>query len=531
MSSLTQTEILKQTFYSVLTEYIELLNIHISSHLGAIDYSRLFSIIKSHSRPQLLRIINSFQNIKRNLVFLLEYEKTENKKEKRRILQKFNKYKDSNFIKSFISDFNRVVNKLHLFLQDQPLVCNDLTDFQWEKIRSVSKVMPFLSRTQLTFKVTDDILIAFCKIAKEAKYQITDLPLNTLILTESKIEEKKEEDFPLITPFIKDINYDGELFPINTIFRHKLETKKSRTIDPDSPLENIPLRFLFESKEIALNCLNTAIESAIEVEFIKVKNQEHSKHDEIISYFMPYYKVMTTEFDEWVDTDKIFISLKIPVFHCADSLINGTKARYAIFSSRSTQIRHLLVETPRHRSHRELSGNDLQLVSREKSAFELRLYKSFCKKVNQRIEQILTIRKNDPLFPFILMHCTDVNRCGISFLCERHSERKFVPCVNSKCRLSFCTSCSYLAHPNEECKTSDRNPEDETYFRLHVRKCPSCSIDIQKLNGCNHMQCDICKVHFCWICNQIIHKDEVTEHYLFGSCANRIHDYVELGGV
>lgn len=43
------------------------------------------------------------------------------------------------------------------------------------------------------------------------------------------------------------------------------------------------------------------------------------------------------------------------------------------------------------------------------------------------------------------------------------------------------------------------------YFRENPDKrrfCPNndCHILIEKAEGCNHMECPMCKVHFCWLC-------------------------------
>lgn len=45
----------------------------------------------------------------------------------------------------------------------------------------------------------------------------------------------------------------------------------------------------------------------------------------------------------------------------------------------------------------------------------------------------------------------------------------------------------------------------------NVSYCPMCLMLIEKLSGCNHMTCKMCKYEFCWIC----HRDatEASDHW------------------
>lgn len=36
--------------------------------------------------------------------------------------------------------------------------------------------------------------------------------------------------------------------------------------------------------------------------------------------------------------------------------------------------------------------------------------------------------------------------------------------------------------------------------KKNVKKCPKCTVLIQKASGCNHMECKSCKTHICWNC-------------------------------
>lgn len=70
----------------------------------------------------------------------------------------------------------------------------------------------------------------------------------------------------------------------------------------------------------------------------------------------------------------------------------------------------------------------------------------------------------------------------------------------------MCTDCKKFAHPNLSCKEAKekffdgKDMDEATLKSLNIKKCPSCSSGVEKIDGCNHMTCQNCKTHFCWIC-------------------------------
>jgi len=46
----------------------------------------------------------------------------------------------------------------------------------------------------------------------------------------------------------------------------------------------------------------------------------------------------------------------------------------------------------------------------------------------------------------------------------------------------------------------ERDPMTDQWLLDHSRPCPRCRVPITKEGGCNHMQCQKCKLHFCWAC-------------------------------
>ncbi|KAK3395756.1 hypothetical protein B0T20DRAFT_44714 [Sordaria brevicollis] len=44
-----------------------------------------------------------------------------------------------------------------------------------------------------------------------------------------------------------------------------------------------------------------------------------------------------------------------------------------------------------------------------------------------------------------------------------------------------------------------------------IKNCPKCTTMIQKTNGCSHMECSVCSVHWCWQCLEMFEGPSATE--------------------
>ncbi|EFX03734.1 hypothetical protein CMQ_662 [Grosmannia clavigera kw1407] len=83
------------------------------------------------------------------------------------------------------------------------------------------------------------------------------------------------------------------------------------------------------------------------------------------------------------------------------------------------------------------------------------------------------------------------------------------------CRASTCRLC-HAAHPKRPCAV--RLAAEDAEMRkakaaLGLQDCPNCSVAIEKRDGCNHMNCSQCKVHFCWLCLATFEKsDDCYKH-------------------
>lgn len=82
--------------------------------------------------------------------------------------------------------------------------------------------------------------------------------------------------------------------------------------------------------------------------------------------------------------------------------------------------------------------------------------------------------------------CFDVTcDCGCVF-CIRCGEESHVP-----------VSCEQLAMWHEKCRNES---ETANWILANTKKCPKCSVRIEKNQGCNHMTCRSCSYEFCWVC-------------------------------
>ncbi|KAF2966973.1 hypothetical protein GQX73_g6596 [Xylaria multiplex] len=73
-----------------------------------------------------------------------------------------------------------------------------------------------------------------------------------------------------------------------------------------------------------------------------------------------------------------------------------------------------------------------------------------------------------------------------------------------KCLQRICRSC-HANHDGRRCDEHKAFQAFEAYKhenRAHVKDCPKCKTTVEKIDGCNHMQCGGCNIHLCWVCLQ-----------------------------
>ena len=64
------------------------------------------------------------------------------------------------------------------------------------------------------------------------------------------------------------------------------------------------------------------------------------------------------------------------------------------------------------------------------------------------------------------------------------------------CQMKHCSKCQQYSEEGHAC---DQTVLDtKKYIEYYTKKCPGCSTPVQKMDGCNHMYCMVCKCKFDW---------------------------------
>ncbi|TKR76120.1 hypothetical protein L596_017312 [Steinernema carpocapsae] len=85
--------------------------------------------------------------------------------------------------------------------------------------------------------------------------------------------------------------------------------------------------------------------------------------------------------------------------------------------------------------------------------------------------------------------------CGAAFMVEPWVEEdRLVSCP--KCLHTFCSECRTPGR----CSCADAESEDQKTIRTTSKRCPSCSVNIERNGGCTHIHCTQCGEDWCFVC-------------------------------
>lgn len=79
--------------------------------------------------------------------------------------------------------------------------------------------------------------------------------------------------------------------------------------------------------------------------------------------------------------------------------------------------------------------------------------------------------------------------------------------VQCNCGRSLCIRCAEEGHMPASCnhvflwlEKEKSDSENLGWIKANTKPCPKCGSNIEKNQGCNHMNCSKCKHDFCWLC-------------------------------
>ena len=93
------------------------------------------------------------------------------------------------------------------------------------------------------------------------------------------------------------------------------------------------------------------------------------------------------------------------------------------------------------------------------------------------------------------------------------------PFVCGACYAETCTRCHLEYHPYLSCERYKEFKEDPDSSlkewckgKEHIKSCPGCGFTIEKVDGCNHVECK-CGKHVCWVCLEFfVSSDDCYNH-------------------
>ena len=93
--------------------------------------------------------------------------------------------------------------------------------------------------------------------------------------------------------------------------------------------------------------------------------------------------------------------------------------------------------------------------------------------------------------------------------------------ICSDCSFAFCSRCLNGWHgehiaclpPRTQKELSEEERATEAYLSEHSTRCPTCGSPVQKTFGCNHMLCQLCRTHFCYLCSAYLMESNPYVHY------------------
>lgn len=87
------------------------------------------------------------------------------------------------------------------------------------------------------------------------------------------------------------------------------------------------------------------------------------------------------------------------------------------------------------------------------------------------------------------------------------------------CGYEMCFRCGSQWHGKETCEQHMDAAYEEWAKGQEVQLCPRCKLRIEKINGCNHITCSVCRYEWCWLCRGAYTPSHFSPLNPFG-CSN-----------
>lgn len=125
-----------------------------------------------------------------------------------------------------------------------------------------------------------------------------------------------------------------------------------------------------------------------------------------------------------------------------------------------------------------------------------------------KIHEPLVAPWQDAILTTLIDKCDLYSSCPGPDCAMVASRRKHAPRSDpvhcSLCSASYCFGCRQEPHKPAECSELEQwnqiYSSSKFWIQTNTKPCPACKVPIEKNNGCNHMHCTLCGVHFCWLC-------------------------------
>lgn len=87
------------------------------------------------------------------------------------------------------------------------------------------------------------------------------------------------------------------------------------------------------------------------------------------------------------------------------------------------------------------------------------------------------------------------------------------------CHYEVCFKCNSQWHGKQSCEQHLDAAYEEWAKGQDVQLCPRCKLRIEKVLGCNHITCSVCRYEWCWLCRGAYSRNHFSPLNPFG-CSN-----------